>query len=389
MNALTFHPAAECFPLLDQERLVALAEDIRANGLLHPIVVDDQGQILDGRNRYLACQIAGLEPHTIKANGADPYRFVWSQNAERRDLEPGQRVLIWHRLARLSDEWRAEQARRREEANRKRAEAQAGIPKADKKQPAKERDLSPDKTRSAPAPTHAHVEAASATGASPATAARALALEHSAPDLAQEVIEGHMSLPAATREAKKRSVVAALEDTAAKEVKAAAGLYDVLVIDPPWPLTKVERDERPNQVGLDYPTMTVDQIAALVIPAAKDCHVWLWTTHRFLPVAFRLLDGWGLKYVCTFVWHKPGGIQPVGLPQYNCEFALYARKGTPIFLDTKAMPVCFEAPRKGHSVKPDAFYDMVRRTTGGRRLDMFNRRAIEGFGGWGNEAHHG
>jgi len=389
VSTLRFHPAADCFPLLDQERLAALAEDIKANGLLHPIIVDDQGRILDGRNRYLACQMAGIEPKTAKSNGADPYRFVWSQNAERRDLEPGQRVLIWHRLARLSDEWQAEQTRRREEANRKRAKTQAGIPKAEKKKQAKERDLSPDKTRSDPAPTHAHVEAAAATGASPATAARALALENSAPDLAQEVIEGHMSLPAATREAKKRTVVAALTDTAAREVKAAAGLYDVLVIDPPWPVAKIERDQRPNQVGLDYPTMTEDEIAALTIPAAKDCHVWLWTTQRFLPVAFRLLEGWDLKYVCTFVWHKPGGVQPVKLPQYNCEFALYARKGTPVFLETKAMPVCFDAPRRGHSQKPEAFYDMLRRTTGGRRLDMFNRRAIEGFDGWGNEAPHG
>jgi N6-adenosine-specific RNA methylase IME4 len=186
--------------------------------------------------------------------------------------------------------------------------------------------------------------------------------------------------------AKRMAIREELENLTTQTIKAAQGLYDVLVIDPPWPVAFQAREARPNQVALAYATMTVEAIRALALPLTDAAHVWLWTTHRFLPDAFTCLEAWGLTYSCCFVWVKTGGMQPLGLPQLNCEFALYARKGPALLLETTALTTSFVAPRGEHSAKPDMFYAMIRRITGGRRLDMFNRRVIEGFDGWGHEA---
>jgi len=202
----------------------------------------------------------------------------------------------------------------------------------------------------------------------------------------EEVITGTKTVNKAITEARKKLKIDELNDIKVVKTKKIEGVYDVIVIDPPWPMVKIEREVRPNQTVLDYPTMTLEEIEKIKLPTSKDCHVWLWTTHRFLPESFELLKKWGLKYVCCFVWHKSGGFQPIGLPQMNCEFCLYARKGTPIFSDTKAFNTCFEGKRGKHSEKPEEFYEVIRRVTAGRRLDMFNRREISGFDGWGNES---
>ena len=55
MTHLAFHPLANVFPLLAGEEFDALVADIQASGLREAIWLYE-GQILDGRNRYRACQ---------------------------------------------------------------------------------------------------------------------------------------------------------------------------------------------------------------------------------------------------------------------------------------------------------------------------------------------
>lgn len=87
MTAFTgeVHPFADRFPMLDDESLKALAEDIATNGQLHPIVLDSNGVLIDGRNRLRACEIAGVEPEFVVFDG-DPVAFIIGQNLQRRDL---------------------------------------------------------------------------------------------------------------------------------------------------------------------------------------------------------------------------------------------------------------------------------------------------------------
>jgi N6-adenosine-specific RNA methylase IME4 len=389
------HPAADEFPMLDEARLSDLAADIAAHGLKVKIQLLD-GQIIDGRNRARACVIAGVAPEFERIACDNPYRYVWSLNGERRDLGAIQHDVIFLNCQRGADALDA--ALDAAEAKRREGIAKAATDRefqgnqytkkvVDGRNRSAHLPISETKPKRQRDNSHRSVAAlAEVAGSKPGTMEKAKTIVSKGGKVAQEVAMGTAKPTDALRQIRKETLVAKLDDLAAREVIAPTGLFDVIVIDPPWPMQKIERDERPNQTAFDYPTMSEEELTALRLPADTDCHVWLWTTHKFLPMALRLLDAWSLKYVCCFVWHKPGGFQPVGLPQYNCEMALYARKGAPKFIDTKALPTCFNAPRGAHSEKPEEFYDMVRRVTGGRRIDMFSRRAITGFTTWGQEA---
>ena len=94
----SYHPACLLFPRLGKAELQELAADIKANGLQNP-VVRYRGQILDGRNRLAACEIAGVKPHFAEWSGTgSPVEWVISENLVRRHLTSSQRAVIAHDL---------------------------------------------------------------------------------------------------------------------------------------------------------------------------------------------------------------------------------------------------------------------------------------------------
>lgn len=82
------HPIADVWPMMDDDKLRELADDISKNGQICPVWLYE-GKILDGRNRWAACKIAGVEPTTKEYTGTEPTAFAVAMNDRRRHMNKG------------------------------------------------------------------------------------------------------------------------------------------------------------------------------------------------------------------------------------------------------------------------------------------------------------
>ena len=84
------HPYADKFPMLPDSELEELAESIKQNGQRQPIVLTEDGLILDGRNRAKACEMVNVEPEVTVYEGDDLAEYVIDSNSNRRHMTSGQ-----------------------------------------------------------------------------------------------------------------------------------------------------------------------------------------------------------------------------------------------------------------------------------------------------------
>jgi N6-adenosine-specific RNA methylase IME4 len=177
--------------------------------------------------------------------------------------------------------------------------------------------------------------------------------------------------------------------------------FPVIVAAPPW--TYSVRTPKGNKRGAiqHYPTMKLDDICALPVAdvAAKDCHLFLWTTGPNLPQALRVMEAWGFRYsLVAFDWVKlnpsqrdallfDNGSFHVGMghtTRKNVEYCLLGRRGAPA-RKSKAIRALIIAARREHSRKPDEAKRRIELYADGPYLELFAREQWPGWHSWGNE----
>jgi N6-adenosine-specific RNA methylase IME4 len=381
-DAISFHPLAEIFPLIEGAEFDDLVADIAEHGLHEPIVVLDE-HILDGRNRYRACLAAAVDPVFTPFRGDDPLAFVISANLRRRHLSESQRAMVAAKLATLQDGQRADLVE--------------GTPIG---------------------------VAAELLNISERAIVRARAVQdHGAPELVRAVERGEVSVSAAADVAtrpveQQREIVARGEKEileAAKQIRAeraearrgvrlqhieqiARGntplptdkKYPVIYCDPPWYFEPYGSDNYDRAPG--YPTMTLDEICALPVCdlATDPAILFLWTTASHLEQAFKVINAWSFKFSTSAVWIKTDCAPGLGhFVRHQHEILLIARRGEFPSPSPNVRPSSvISAPRREHSRKPDEVYEIIERMYPSLlRIELFARGRRPGWDAWGNQAN--
>ena len=160
--------------------------------------------------------------------------------------------------------------------------------------------------------------------------------------------------------------------------------YRVIYADPPWSYNDKQNTGTLGGAEKHYPTMPLDDICKLPVPAEENAVLFLWVTSPLLEDCFKVINAWGFTYKSSFVWDKVKH----NMGHYNSvrhEFLLVCTKGSCTPDVQKLYDSVQSIERTDHSRKPKEFRDIIDTLyPAGNRLEMFAREAPEGWDVWGN-----
>lgn len=381
-----FHPIADVFPLISGSEFDALVADVQVNGLHLPIVLHPDGRILDGRNRYRACQAAGVEPRyeTWAGDPGTEIAFVISLNLTRRHLSPSQLAMVAAKLATMRQGQRNDLT----EISAKLSQAQA----------AELLNVSVDLVQFAKKVrergSEELINAVERDEVAVSTAADVAELPMS--EQSELVARGEIEILKAAKKIRAERNEERRAERTEKLAQIAVGnsplvtdtKYPVVYVDPPWRYEHIETESR--AIENQYPTMALEDICAMPVGdvTTDDAILYLWATSPKLAEAMQVVEAWGFNYRTSMVWVK----DQIGMGYYarqRHELLLICTKGQPPTPAPSDRPdSVVEAPRGGkHSAKPEVFYGVIERMYPTLpKIELFCRSPRSGWAAWGNQA---
>ncbi len=383
---IPYHPFAGIFPLLGETEIQTLSKDIAENGLQIPITLHE-GKILDGRNRHVACILAGVEPRFVTFDGDDPVKFVVSTNLHRRHLNESQRAMVAAKIANMRQGERTD------------LEPCANLRKVDQNEAATLLNTSRRSVQHAKkVDAEAIPEVVTAVESGKLSVSVAATIAETTPEKQREVIakDDKRAILAASKEIRKemaeerrekrtQEIAEAVRNN--KPLDGSIGKFAVIYADPPWAYDSSESDMR--VIENHYPTMHLDDICTMGIDKIvhDDAILFLWTTSPKLKEAFQVLDAWDFRYRTCAVWDK----EKIGMGYYfrqQHEILLVATRGNiPAPAAVNRPSSVIRSPRSEHSRKPEVLYDIIESMYPQLpKIELFARNERRGWSRWGNQA---
>lgn len=361
VSALRPHRDGETVPAMSSRDLAGLVDDIRRRGILVPLDVTPEDDVLDGRARLRAAIELDLEvvPVRVVAPTA-PLEYMILAALRRRDLEASQRAALAIELAEVREA--AEQARERQRANLRRGKR------------------SPEVASLPPRGEKTREQIAQIARVSERTAQDALTVYGSDRALFERVKTGEIRAEPAARQVRRRHRDAVLPGSAPLP----EGPFELIYAGPPWQLGNPDGPFAPEN---HYPTLALEEIAALKVPAAEDAVLFLWTVNCLLPQALAVMEAWEFAYKTNVVWVKPAIKLGVWARNQHELLLVGRRRKYPPPEPEDRFTSVIEAPTGRHSEKPACVYELIERAyPHASKVELFARgRPRPGWVAWGNE----
>lgn len=163
--------------------------------------------------------------------------------------------------------------------------------------------------------------------------------------------------------------------------------FPVIYADPPWRYEHSKTDNR--AIENQYPTMSLDEICDLPVGdlATPDAILFMWTTSPKLDESLDVVDSWGFTYRTCAVWVK----DKIGMGYYfrqQHELLLVCTRGSiPVPPVDARVSSVINAPRTEHSAKPAIVAEIIETMYPELpKVELFCRTPRPGWFVWGNQS---